>query len=202
MDTFWGVRHLLPKFEGTRRGWPERIGAAVKFWCLTQVKDALQEAKKSTEGTNKGVNKGLEAFRKLCRPLITVRPLCANEESRWAPSGPDYGWKSGPLSGCRLVNILGRLRMGCRRTGFLRPSAMLIVKLVGHSVAFTSQVTNNVSRYFVIDIPLTFIYFIQYYMLEINLFVSFKRHRDIVNSHFMQVNKPPRSCMLPYKHLF
>ncbi|CAM1502900.1 Fc.00g076760.m01.CDS01 [Cosmosporella sp. VM-42] len=60
MDTFWSVRNLLPKFDATRRAWPKRLGAAVTFWCLNKFKDALQEAKKSTQG----VNKGLEAFRK------------------------------------------------------------------------------------------------------------------------------------------
>ena len=74
MDTFWSVRNLLPKFVGTRRAWAERIGAAVTFWCLNTFKDALQEAKKSTDG----VNRGLEAFRKLPRSTTAGCALLMN----------------------------------------------------------------------------------------------------------------------------
>ncbi|KAM5358712.1 hypothetical protein ACJZ2D_015055 [Fusarium nematophilum] len=58
LETFWSVRNLLPRSEEPVGAWPERVGAATTYWCLTRFKDALQEAKKSTEG----VNKGLEAF--------------------------------------------------------------------------------------------------------------------------------------------
>ena len=60
LETFWSVRNFLPKFDGSSRAWAQRIGGAVTFWCLNKFKDALQEAKKGTDG----VNRGLEAFRK------------------------------------------------------------------------------------------------------------------------------------------
>lgn len=60
LETFWSVRNLLPKSEEPVGAWPERIGAAVTYWCLNRFRDALQEAKRSTEG----VSRGLEAFRK------------------------------------------------------------------------------------------------------------------------------------------
>ncbi|KAM0436126.1 hypothetical protein ACHAPT_003018 [Fusarium lateritium] len=58
LETFWSVRNLLPKSEEPVGAWPERIGAAVTYWCLNRFKDGLQDAKKSTEG----VSRGLEAF--------------------------------------------------------------------------------------------------------------------------------------------
>lgn len=66
LETFWSVRNLLPKSEEPVGAFPERIGAAVTYWCLNRFKDALHEAKRSTEG----VSRGLEAFRKLMILLL------------------------------------------------------------------------------------------------------------------------------------
>ncbi|KAF4969672.1 hypothetical protein FSARC_3118 [Fusarium sarcochroum] len=58
LETFWSVRHMLPKWDIPIGAWPDRIGAATSYWCLTRFKDALQEAKKSTDGAQRGI----EAF--------------------------------------------------------------------------------------------------------------------------------------------
>ncbi|EXM05195.1 hypothetical protein FOIG_05204 [Fusarium odoratissimum NRRL 54006] len=60
LETFWSVRHLLPKWDIPVGAWPDRIGAATSYWCLTAFKNALQEAKNITDGTQKGI----DAFRK------------------------------------------------------------------------------------------------------------------------------------------
>ncbi|KAF4951813.1 hypothetical protein FGADI_7183 [Fusarium gaditjirri] len=59
LETFWSVRHLLPKWDIPVGAWPDRIGAATSYWCLTAFKNALQEAKNITDGTQKGI----DAFR-------------------------------------------------------------------------------------------------------------------------------------------
>lgn len=61
LETFWSVRNVLPRFTEPAAAWPERLGGSVTYCCLTRFREALQEAKRSAEG----VNKGLEAFRKL-----------------------------------------------------------------------------------------------------------------------------------------
>ncbi|KAF5018529.1 hypothetical protein F66182_9487 [Fusarium sp. NRRL 66182] len=55
IEAFWSARHLLPKCEVPVGSWPDRIGAATSYWCLMWFKNALQEAKKNTEGMNRGV---------------------------------------------------------------------------------------------------------------------------------------------------
>ncbi|KAF4435157.1 hypothetical protein F53441_13579 [Fusarium austroafricanum] len=59
LETFWSVRHVLPKWDIPVGAWPDRIGAATSYWCLTRFKDALQEAK----GITDGAQRGLDAFR-------------------------------------------------------------------------------------------------------------------------------------------
>lgn len=70
LETFWSIRNLVSKSEVAVGAWPERLGAAVSYWCLSHFRDALQEAKKSTEG----LNKGLEAFRMLSLLRMTLIP--------------------------------------------------------------------------------------------------------------------------------
>ncbi|KAH7182795.1 uncharacterized protein B0J16DRAFT_356625 [Fusarium flagelliforme] len=55
LETFWSVRHMLPKWDIPVGTWPDRIGAATSYWCLARFKQALQEAKNSTDGAQKGI---------------------------------------------------------------------------------------------------------------------------------------------------
>jgi transcriptional regulatory protein LEU3 len=56
LETFWSVRHILPKWDVPVGAWPDRIGAATSYWCLAQFKQALQEAKNSTDSVQKGID--------------------------------------------------------------------------------------------------------------------------------------------------
>lgn len=62
LETFWSVRHLLPKWDIPVGAWPDRIGAATSYWCLTAFKNALQEAKNITDGTQKGIDAFQQRF--------------------------------------------------------------------------------------------------------------------------------------------
>ncbi|RGP69936.1 pbn1 [Fusarium longipes] len=53
-ETFWSVRHILPKWDIPVGAWPDRIGAATSYWCLARFKQALQEAKNGTDAAQKG----------------------------------------------------------------------------------------------------------------------------------------------------
>ncbi|XEV05506.1 hypothetical protein FSHL1_010793 [Fusarium sambucinum] len=56
LETFWSVRHILPRWDVPVGAWPHRIGAATSYWCLAQFKQALQEAKNSTDSVQKGID--------------------------------------------------------------------------------------------------------------------------------------------------
>ncbi|CVK94030.1 related to transcription factor [Fusarium proliferatum] len=62
LETFWSVRHLLPKWDIPVGAWPDRIGAATSYWCLTAFKNALQEARNITDGTQKGIDAFQQRF--------------------------------------------------------------------------------------------------------------------------------------------
>ncbi|QGI67059.1 hypothetical protein CEK26_011014 [Fusarium fujikuroi] len=78
LETFWSVRHLLPKWDIPVGAWPDRIGAATSYWCLTAFKNALQEARNITDGTQKGI----DAFRKstLLVRWIGIAHMCHLEQ--------------------------------------------------------------------------------------------------------------------------
>ncbi|KAI8660591.1 Zn(2)-C6 fungal-type domain-containing protein [Fusarium keratoplasticum] len=98
LETFWSVRNLLPKSEEPVSAFPERIGAAVTYWCLNRFKDALHEAKRSTEG----VSRGLEAFH--TNPPVTNTDENNNQDNTlnnahdpfqgidWSMVIDDFGW--------------------------------------------------------------------------------------------------------------
>lgn len=56
LETFWSVRHILPRWDIPVGAWSDRIGAATSYWCLAQFKQALQEAKNSTDSVQKGID--------------------------------------------------------------------------------------------------------------------------------------------------
>lgn len=56
LETFWSVRSVLPKWDIPVGAYPDRLGAATSYWCLTRFKHALQEAKKSTDSAQRGLD--------------------------------------------------------------------------------------------------------------------------------------------------
>ncbi|KAF7542584.1 hypothetical protein G7Z17_g11448 [Cylindrodendrum hubeiense] len=94
IEAFWSVRNVVSKSLEPAGAWPERLGAAVTYWCLTRFRDALQEAKKSTEG----VNKGLEAFHNISAPTRTGSEQTTNtgqdpfQDVDWTMFMDEFGW--------------------------------------------------------------------------------------------------------------
>lgn len=56
LETFWSVRHMLPKWDTPVGTWPDRIGATTSYWCLARFKHALQEARNNTDGAQGGID--------------------------------------------------------------------------------------------------------------------------------------------------
>ncbi|KAH7144011.1 putative C6 transcription factor [Dactylonectria macrodidyma] len=94
IEAFWSIRNVVPKSLEPAGAWPERLGAAVTYWCLTRFRDALQEAKKSTEG----VNKGLEAFHNPSAPSDARSETAMNagqdpfQDVDWTMFMDEFGW--------------------------------------------------------------------------------------------------------------
>ncbi|KAI5459951.1 hypothetical protein BGZ63DRAFT_389097 [Mariannaea sp. PMI_226] len=100
IETFWSVRNMLPKFSEPASSWPERLGGSVTYFCLTRFREALQEAKKSAEG----VNKGLEAFHgtPVDAPASADTDQPVNnpdlfQELDWSMFLDEFGWGDGTL---------------------------------------------------------------------------------------------------------
>lgn len=100
LETFWSVRNVLPKFTEPASAWPERLGGSVTYWCLTRFREALQEAKRSAEG----VNKGLEAFHGPCgapdkeetdQPMNNGHDLF--QELDWSMFLDEFSWGDGAI---------------------------------------------------------------------------------------------------------
>lgn len=49
VETFWAVRHLIPRIEMGPRAWSERLGVGMSFWCLELFKRAIGTAQKNSE---------------------------------------------------------------------------------------------------------------------------------------------------------
>ncbi|KAH6984971.1 hypothetical protein BKA56DRAFT_582033 [Ilyonectria sp. MPI-CAGE-AT-0026] len=94
IEAFWSIRNVVPKSLEPAGAWPERLGAAVTYWCLTRFRDALHDAKKSTEG----VNKGLEAFQNISAPTSTSSEQPMNtgpdpfQDVDWTMFMDEFGW--------------------------------------------------------------------------------------------------------------
>ncbi|KAJ4153351.1 hypothetical protein LMH87_009841 [Akanthomyces muscarius] len=49
IETFWTVRHLIPRIEVGPRAWSDRLGVGMSFWCLELFKKGLRAAQKNSE---------------------------------------------------------------------------------------------------------------------------------------------------------
>ncbi|KAJ3492495.1 hypothetical protein NLG97_g5352 [Lecanicillium saksenae] len=49
IETFWNVRHLIPRIEIGPRSWSQRLGVGTSFWCLELFKKGLRAAQKNSE---------------------------------------------------------------------------------------------------------------------------------------------------------
>ncbi|TQW03198.1 hypothetical protein V2A60_008965 [Cordyceps javanica] len=49
VETFWNVRHLIPRIEIGPRAWSDRLGVGMSFWCLELFKRGLRAAQKNSE---------------------------------------------------------------------------------------------------------------------------------------------------------
>lgn len=49
VETFWHVRHLIPRIETGPRAWSHRLGVGMSFWCLELFKRGLCAAQKNSE---------------------------------------------------------------------------------------------------------------------------------------------------------
>ncbi|KAH7313375.1 hypothetical protein B0I35DRAFT_435016 [Stachybotrys elegans] len=50
LETYWSVRHLLPKVEGPPLAWSSRLGAPTTFSALRHFKARIEEAKNNSNG--------------------------------------------------------------------------------------------------------------------------------------------------------
>lgn len=55
-ETFWAVRHLLPRFEGAPGAWSARVGAGLTFWCMMKFREGLQDARNHSETAKRGLD--------------------------------------------------------------------------------------------------------------------------------------------------
>lgn len=55
VETYWTVRHLLPRVPGMPSMWAHRLGAGHTYWALARFKEGLLEAKSSTDVVNRGI---------------------------------------------------------------------------------------------------------------------------------------------------
>ncbi|KAM3427673.1 hypothetical protein NHJ13734_008898 [Beauveria thailandica] len=66
IETFWNVRHLIPRIEIGPRAWSDRLGVGMSFWCLELYKRGIRAAQKNSE-TAAAANRADELIHAHCR---------------------------------------------------------------------------------------------------------------------------------------
>ncbi|KGQ05471.1 Putative transcription factor SEF1 [Beauveria bassiana D1-5] len=66
IETFWNIRHLIPRIEIGPRAWSDRLGVGMSFWCLELYKRGLRAAQKNSE-TAAAANRADELIHAHCR---------------------------------------------------------------------------------------------------------------------------------------
>ncbi|EJP69249.1 Zn(II)2Cys6 transcriptional activator [Beauveria bassiana ARSEF 2860] len=66
IETFWNIRHLIPRIESGPRAWSDRLGVGMSFWCLELYKRGLRAAQKNSE-TAAAANRADELIHAHCR---------------------------------------------------------------------------------------------------------------------------------------
>ncbi|KAM3502611.1 hypothetical protein MY10362_004738 [Beauveria mimosiformis] len=66
IETFWNIRHLIPRIEIGPRAWSDRLGVGMSFWCLELYKRGIRAAQKNSE-TAAAANRADELIHAHCR---------------------------------------------------------------------------------------------------------------------------------------
>ncbi|OAA58892.1 Zn(2)-C6 fungal-type DNA-binding domain protein [Cordyceps fumosorosea ARSEF 2679] len=109
VETFWAVRHLVPRIEVGPRAWSDRLGVGVSFWCLELFKRALRAAQKNSE-TAAAANRADELIHRhrRTRQQTAAEPPATDAGVLTAPTG----LQGAPTSVGPPINMLHPMAMG------------------------------------------------------------------------------------------
>lgn len=84
VETFWTVRHLIPRLEIGPRAWSDRLGVGVTFWCLELFKKGIRAAQKNSE-TAAAANRA-DALIHMAQPMPSTGAQLARNAHSHSPT--------------------------------------------------------------------------------------------------------------------